>query len=267
MDFGLKGKNIFLIGGHSNIGRDVSLAFAKEGAGITIGYGHDKARADKIAEQALSLGAAWADTVQLDATEYGDVKRAVDQVLEHGDIDCIYLGIIWAKLANFLEFDPAEWIIEYKVGLQSAMNVWHYAIPYMQKAHHGNFINVASTMGRMHAVDEPVYGAMKAALIHLGQTIAMTVGKDGIRINFIAPGPTPPADFKDLPINSGWHTFSYDDPKCQENIAAWNNYSPLGQFGNPMDNAYAALYLASDLSGRHLTGQIIGTDGGTYMPK
>ena len=45
MDFGLKDKNILLIGGHSNIGKQVTLGFAREGAGVTIGYGHDEERA------------------------------------------------------------------------------------------------------------------------------------------------------------------------------------------------------------------------------
>lgn len=267
MDFGLKDKNILLIGGHSNIGKQVTLGFAREGAGVTIGYGHDEERAKAVADEALKLGAPWADIIQLDARKYEDTKAAVDLALTHGDIDCIYHGILWSQMANFFELDRSMWIEMYRATFESVLNCWHYALPIMQKAGHGNFVNMASTMGRMHAENEPVYGALKAGVIHLGQTLAQQVGKDHVRINFVAPGPTPPKDVADIASQSCWQGFSPEDETFAKNMKLWDSFSPLGQYGEPYDNVGAVLLLASDITGRHLTGQIIGTDGGTYMPK
>ncbi len=267
MDLGLKGKNILLIGGHSNIGKQVTLAFAREGAGVTIGFGHDQRRAEDVAKEALALGAPWAEIIQVDAMDYGQTAAAVDKALEHGDLDCVYHGILWSKMANFFELDRSNWQKMYESTFVSVMNCWHYALPIMCKAGHGCFVNMASTMGRMHAENEPVYGALKAAVIHLGQNLAQTVGPYKVRINFVAPGPTPPKNVKDIASDSCWQGYGDNDPTFAKNRKIWEGYSPLHQFGEPMDNAYAVLYLASELSGRHLTGQIIGTDGGNYMPK
>jgi len=143
------------------------------------------------------------------------------------------------------------------------LNAWHYGLPIMKAQGSGSFINMASVMGRAHALEEPIYGALKSGVIHLAQTLAIEYGPYGVRLNVIAPGPTPPVDPERLTAGSPFHVFLED----QEMLTALKAKSPLNRVGDPRDCAWTALYLASEVTARHLTGQIIGMDGGWFMPK
>jgi NAD(P)-dependent dehydrogenase (short-subunit alcohol dehydrogenase family) len=112
-----------------------------------------------------------------------------------------------------------------------------------------------------------VYGALKAAVIHLSQTLALDLGQYGVRMNLVGTGPTPPADPSLLSKGSQFHGFIKNADKHPGYAEELLQMTPLKQFGTNLDTARAVLYLASDVTGRHLTGQIIGTDGGIYMPK
>lgn len=261
IDLKLKDKNVVLFGGHSNIGRFCTLAFAKAGAQVTIAC-RDTKTGDLVAKEALEAGAPRADVVKCDTTSYEETKAVIDFALKFGDIDCVYHGVSWDMTSSFEDLPRETWDKIYEVNFKSVMNAWHYTLPIMKKQGHGNFVNVASVMGRQHAQEEPVYGAMKSALIHLAQTLALDYGPYGIRINLIAPGPTPPVDGR-FSEGSPWKEFLGDE----ETMAIWKTYSPLNQYGNPADSGWAALYLASEVTGSHLTGQIIGLDGGWYLPK
>jgi NAD(P)-dependent dehydrogenase (short-subunit alcohol dehydrogenase family) len=262
IDLGLKGKNVLLFGGHSNIGQYCTVAFGMAGAQVTIAC-RDTESGERVAREAAAAGAPRADVVECDATSYEQTEAASDFARQFGDIDCVYHGVSWDAIARFEEIPRADWDRIYEVNLKSVMNAWRHILPIMRGQGHGNFINMASVMGREHALEEPIYGAMKSALIHLAQTLAIEYGKDGIRINVIAPGPTPPVDREMITSGSPWHEFLGAEAAMEQ----WKTYSPLGQYGNPVDSGWAALYLASDVTGRHLTGQIIGLDGGWYMPK
>ncbi|MBR0127866.1 MAG: SDR family NAD(P)-dependent oxidoreductase, partial [Firmicutes bacterium] len=193
-DFGLAGKNVLLYGGHSNIGRFATYGFAQCGAHVTIAA-RDMKSAQEVCDEALALGAASARCIKCDTTSYEETAAAADFALENtGRIDCVYHGVAWDQLDSFLDLPREYWDRLYEVNFKSVMNAWHYIIPKMIEAGGGNFVNVASVMGRQHATEEPVYGALKSAVIHLGQTIAIEHGKEHIRINFVAPGPTPPVD-------------------------------------------------------------------------
>ncbi|WP_207647592.1 SDR family NAD(P)-dependent oxidoreductase [Clostridium uliginosum] len=255
-----------MYGGHSNVGRAVSCAFGMEGAAITIAC-RDTETGEKVAKEALKYGAMRANVIKCDATSYEETKAAADYALTFGDLDIVYHGIAYDVFGNFFELDRGLWDKIYEVNLKAEMNAWHYILPIMIKQGHGNFVNCGSTMGRMHASMEPVYGALKAGLIHLAQTIAMDVGKYGIRMNIVAPGATSPEDKSKISKSSCFHGFMEDPEKFKDIDAYLASQNPLKQNGAIWDHAWATLYLASDVSGRHLTGQIIGTDGGQYLPK
>jgi NAD(P)-dependent dehydrogenase (short-subunit alcohol dehydrogenase family) len=93
------------------------------------------------------------------------------------------------------------------------------------------------------------YGAAKAGLAHLVKTVACEYGKDGIRMNMVSPGATETAATAALP---------------SETVAAMNSAIPLRRRGTPQDIANAVVFLASPLS-RHVTGQILGVDGGVSV--
>ena len=267
MDLGLTGKNVLMFGGNATIGLPTSLSFAKEGANLVIAA-RDMAASQRVANEAKKLGSKKAIAVKTDATKWEDVEAAVKKTREElGEIDVCYHGVAWDSLGSFFELDPEEWDRIINVNFKSVLIGLKIILPVMKEQRHGSFIVMSSVMGRRAAPLEPVYGACKAGLIHLVHILATELGPFGVRINVVAPGPTPPTDDPDrLSSGSSVKAFMKDMEATRRRREAWASTVPLRKLGNPYDSAYAVLFLASDVTGAHQTGQVIGVDGGRYMP-
>ena len=110
-------------------------------------------------------------------------------------------------------------------------------------------MNVHSVEGMRGYPGDPVYAAMKAAAVQFTTSLAVDVGRHGVRVNGIGPDltQTPQVDY--LSRSSG-----HDD--------LWASWAPVGRLGWPEDQARVALFLASDASS-YVTGHNIPVDGGT----
>jgi NAD(P)-dependent dehydrogenase (short-subunit alcohol dehydrogenase family) len=266
MDLGLSGKNVLLFGGNATIGYATSLSFAKEGANLVIAS-RDVVASQKVADKAKKLGSKKAVAVKADATKWKDVEAAVKKTQEElGGIDICYHGVAWDMFGSFFDLDPKEWDHIIDVNLKSVLIAFKIVLPIMKEQKHGCFIVMSSVMGRKASPLEPVYGACKAALNNLVHTLAMELGPFGVRVNAVAPGPTPPTGPEMMSSGSGFKVFMQDKEAWQTLIEEWKSVMPLRKVGDPYDSAYAVLFLASDITGAHQTGQVIGVDGGWYMP-
>jgi NAD(P)-dependent dehydrogenase (short-subunit alcohol dehydrogenase family) len=266
MELGLSGKNVLMFGGNATIGFATSLSFAKEGANLVIAS-RDVIAGQKVADKAKELGSKKAIAIKVDATKWEDVEAAVKRTREElGAIDVCYHGVAWDRFGSFFELDPKEWDRIIDVNLKSVLIALKIVLPVMKEQRHGCFITMSSVMGRKASPLEPVYGACKAALINLVHTLAMEVGPFGVRVNVVAPGPTPPTDPGMLSSGSGFKTFMQDKEAFQALMDEWASTMALRKVGDPYDSAYAVLFLASDVTGAHQTGQVLGVDGGWYMP-
>jgi NAD(P)-dependent dehydrogenase (short-subunit alcohol dehydrogenase family) len=266
MDLGLAGKNVLLFGGNATIGYATSLSFAKEGANIALAC-RDVDAGRRVAEKAKELGSKKAIVVRADATKWDEVKAAVAKTQEElGSIDVCYHGVAWDSFASFFDLDPGEWDAIIDVNLKSVLIAFKLVLPIMKEQRHGCFIVMGSVMGRKAAPIEPVYGACKAALVNLVHTLAVELGPFGVRVNMVAPGPTTPTGPEMLSSGSGFNIFMKDKEAFQALMDKWSSTMPLRKIGNPYDSASAVLFLASDVTGGHQTGQVLGVDGGWYMP-
>jgi len=118
-------------------------------------------------------------------------------------------------------------------------------LPIMKRQHQGVILNTASNAGLMGRVLLPVYGAAKGAVVQLTRAVAQAVGRFGIRVNCICPG--------------GVATPMLPDIAAAQRTAAQIN--PLGRLAEPIDIAYAALFVASE-EARYITGVALPVDGG-----
>lgn len=265
MDLGLTGKNVLLFGGNSNIGRATSLLFAQEGANILIAA-RDLDAAQRIVDEAQQLNKGRAMALHCDATKWEDVQRVVDRAQELGPIDVCYHGVAWDLLGTFLEIDPADWDRIIDVNFRSVLIAYRIILPIMKEQRRGCFITVSSVMGRKPTPIEPLYGACKAGLIYLNHTLALELGEYGVRLNVVAPGPTPPPGPKFVSKGSCFNDFMSDPAKFATIGEQFKSTIPLRKMGDPFDSACAVLFLASEVTGGHQTGQVLGVDGGWYMP-
>lgn len=263
---GLEGKNVLLIGGHSNIGQHVTQLFAEAGANIVIGA-RDTKRAAEVAAEARRFNKGEVVVVETDATNWSSLENAVNKVRQFGDLDVVYQGVGWDVLGHFLDLDPNLWDTIYERNFKSVLMAYKIALPIMIAQQSGCFITMSSVMGRRPTPIEPVYGALKCGLIYLAQTLALDVGQYGVRINVVAPGPTPPSNLESVSANSSFHGFMKNADAFKATAKHFAEDIPLRRLGEPENVAHAVLYLASPVTGGFQTGQVIGVDGGWWMPK
>lgn len=264
MDLGLSGKNVLLFGGNANIGRATALLFAQEGANIVIAA-RDRDACERTVTEASRLGRGEVLSIPCDATRGEDVCRALETVQRLGTIDVCYHGIAWDVFGTFLESDPQHWDRIIDVNFRSVLIAYKLVLPIMKAQRRGCFITMSSVMGRRPNPAEALYGACKAALIHLNHTLALELGPFGVRMNVVAPGPTPPPSEAFISRGSCFGMF---DRETLDSLGEhFRATIPLRKLATPYDSACAVLFLASDVTGRHQTGQVIGADGGWYMPR
>ena len=123
---------------------------------------------------------------------------------------------------------------------------------------------MSSVIGRKGDPHEPVYGGLKAGQINLTHSVAMEMAQHGIRLNVVAPALTMPEGPHDLGGQSVWKgAFKPEDQEIL--LKQFEAATPLGTIAKPDDVAHAVLFFASDVLSGHVTGNVIGTDGGMFM--
>lgn len=262
MDLELKGKSVIVTGGGSNIGRAIVLAFAAEGAHITIGD-IDTAQAEKTAGFATKLGAASVQVVKTDVTSLEQVqamfKAATDR---HGRVDVLVNNVGWDNLMFFTQTTPEFWRKVIDINYVGVLNCTKAALDIMIKQNGGAIVSISSDASRQGEPREAVYGGVKAAINSFMKTIARENGRYGIRCNVVCPGVTIPQTADEVGGNSMWtNADSMFTPEQLEKVA---KSLPLRKVGRPQDIANAVAFLASARAG-HVTGQVLSVSGGYSM--
>jgi len=262
MDLELKGKSVIVTGGGSNIGRAIVLAFAAEGAHITIGD-IDTAQAEKTAGFATKLGAASVQVLKTDVTSLEQVqamfKAATDR---HGRVDVLVNNVGWDNLMFFTQTTPEFWRKVIDINYVGVLNCTKSALDIMIKQNGGAIVSISSDASRQGEPREAVYGGVKAAINSFMKTIARENGRYGIRCNVVCPGVTIPETADEVGGNSMWtNADSMFTPEQLEKVA---KSLPLRKVGRPQDIANAVAFLASARAG-HVTGQVLSVSGGYSM--
>jgi NAD(P)-dependent dehydrogenase (short-subunit alcohol dehydrogenase family) len=201
-----------------------------------------------------------------DATKLDDCKAVVQKTMdEFGRIDVLVNSIGWNRFGRFLSVDPKEWKKIIDTNYTYTLNMFYVVLPVMIRQKSGSIITMSSVMGRRGDIDEPIYGGLKTAQINFTHSMSREMGKYGIRVNAVAPALTLPDSPDEAGGESVWKgTFT---PEIQKEMV--RQHSALTSFGylaKPRDVAMATLFLASDVMSGHISGIVIGTDGGQVDP-
>jgi 3-oxoacyl-[acyl-carrier protein] reductase len=258
MELGLKGKVVFIAGASRGIGRAIAEGFAREGAKVAItGRGEG---ALEEARGALSAVAGEANVVAVtgDMTRSADIGHALDQAeAALGPIDCAVANVGIGKAPLGIDVGDDDWMADIAQNLTGSMFLARDAIKRMLKrpadARLGANVILISSIAGVDAMGTAIpYGATKAAINHAACAMAKLVGKDGIRVNAIAPGNI-------LFPGGSWEKITSSRPE------AWQRWIDrevaLRRFGRVEEIADAALWLASDRAS-FVTGATIVVDGG-----
>jgi NAD(P)-dependent dehydrogenase (short-subunit alcohol dehydrogenase family) len=238
-------------GGGGGIGAATARLFAQHGARVVIAD-IDAGLAERVVDEITASGGSGLAAVT-DVRDSGQVSALARTVLDrYGRVDVLVNNVgHWLRHpGNFVDTDPQLWDDLYRINLHHVFLVTHAFLPAMIEQRAGAVVNVSSVEGLRGYPEDPVYAAFKAAVIHFTRSLAVQVGRDGVRVNAIGPDVT---ESLQVPY-SQW--LSADEQR------QWPQWVPVGRMGLPEDQARVILFLASELSA-FVTGHTIPTDGGT----
>jgi NAD(P)-dependent dehydrogenase (short-subunit alcohol dehydrogenase family) len=187
-------------------------------------------------------------TVVADITVAAECDRCVSLVVEQfGRLDTLVNNAAIASGGGRAgTFDEAGWNRVVALNLTAVMLMSNSAAPHLRAAGGGSIVNMSSIAG-MRGMGSSAYGATKAGVIGMTYDLAFSLGRDGIRVNCIAPG----------------HLYTPMGNQGGEELRQQRRRAGLlGTEGTGWDAAWAALFLASEES-RWITGVVLPVDAGT----
>jgi len=253
----LEGKTALITGASRNIGREVALTFAREGADLVLNTRTSQAELDEVAGKCRELGAK-THTVIADVSDSASVKKMVEdgiQVL--GKIDILVSNVAIRPHKPILEVSDEEWHTTLGVNLHSAFYLIKAVLPGMMERKNGSIIAMGGQSAVTGRPDTSVVTTAKTGLLGLIRAVAAEMAPYNVRANLVNPGSTDTS--RD---NPDWY------PEFQSGVDRGSNEHlkslPMGRQATVQDIANAALFFASDESG-YITGDRLNVMGGRYI--
>lgn len=218
----LSGRVAVVTGGGGGIGAATARLFARQGAHVVIADVDAELAGRTVEHIAASGGSALAAIV--DVRDRDQVTGWARSVLDrYGRVDVLVNNVgHWLRHpGNFADTDPQLWDELYRINLHHVFVVTHAFLPAMIRARAGAIVNVSSVEGLRGYPEDPVYAAFKAAVIHFTRSLAVQVGRDGVRVNAVAPDVT---ESLQVPY-SRWLS--------AEEQSQWPQWVPVGRMGCP----------------------------------
>lgn len=242
----LQGKRTLITGGTTGIGLETAKQFLAEGARVVI-TGRSP---DTLAQAQQELGQE-VTIIKSEAGQVGEQKRLVEQIAQVFDqVDAVFLNAGIGVFQPLAAWDEAAFDHQIAVNLKGPYFLIQNLVPIL--ANPASLILNTSINAHIGMPNSSVYSASKAAMISLAKTLSGELVERGIRVNAISPGPISTPIYGKLGVPA---------ENVQQMAEAIRNQIPLKRFGEPIEIAKAAVFLASDESAFMLGSEII-IDGG-----
>ncbi|HVR30106.1 MAG TPA: SDR family NAD(P)-dependent oxidoreductase [Thermoanaerobaculia bacterium] len=247
LDRSIAGKVAFITGAASGMGRATALLFADEGAKVAVTDVRGEGAEEVSAEIAGAGGeaAAW----ELDVSDGAAVRRVIDAAAGHfGALDVLInnAGISLPTTIDGADYEE-RWSRCLDVLLTAHIRTIRAALPHLRRSSSPRIVNIASTEGLGATARNSPYTAAKTGVIGLTRGLAVELGREGITVNCICPGP----------IRTGMTEMIPEEAKDEYA----RRRTALRRYGDPEEVAQMTLSLALPAAS-FVTGVALPVDGG-----
>ena len=249
MDMKLKGKVALVTGAARDVGREIALSLAAEGAAVAVNYRGSKDLADEVVAEITRNGGK-AIAYGADVSDFAAVQAMVSKIVaDFGGLNIVVNNAGVALRNRFVETTPAEWEKQINICLYGAIHVSKAAAPHLEKAGDGRIIAMIGDSSRVGESGLAIVAAARAGVIGLMKSLAREFGRFGTTANVISLGLIETA---------------HDRAWVDANRDKLTKFYPLRRLGLPQDIAPTVTLLASPHGG-WITGQVISISGGFSM--
>jgi NAD(P)-dependent dehydrogenase (short-subunit alcohol dehydrogenase family) len=249
MKLGLEGRVALVTGAARDVGREIALALASEGAAVAVNYNSSGEGAQAVVEEIVAKGGR-AIACKADIADLAAVKSMVSRAAsELGGLDILVnnAGLVIRK--RFAETSPDEWRRQIDTCLYGAIHCCHAAGPLLEASKHGRIISLMGDSSRIGESGLAIAAAARAGVIALMKSLAREMGRSGTTANAVSLG-----------LVETSHDRTWVDANREKLVKLY----PLRRLGLPSDVAPMVALLASD-HGSWITGQVISISGGFSM--
>jgi 3-oxoacyl-[acyl-carrier protein] reductase len=270
MDLGLQGTAVCVSGGTKGLGREASLAFAREGARVVVSA-RGAEGLNRTVEALLEAGAPDAFGVETDVRQLASVNALFQQIeTRWGELHTLINMVGPADPSagrDFAEVPDEQWQFYFDVGIMSTVRCTRAAVPLMRKAGWGRVINISSISSRVGQIFEAPYMTAKAGLNALSKNMAWALAKENILVNTVTPGVFQTEGLRNFMEMTG-ATATYN-PDNLADVWEWmrnlSGLRPAGAIGRVAAAAELSplLLLLGSRANSYIVGANIPVDGGT----
>lgn len=257
MDLGLKGKVALVTGGSKGIGKAVALAFAQEGANISIcSRGLEALQA--TAQEIRTTTDVEVEAIQANMGRIEEIDQFVRSTAERfGKIDILVNNAVDFTIGSLHDLPDEAWVDHFNVKVLGYIRSVRSVLPYMQQQGWGRIVNIAGSAARQVGMIAQTSGPTNAAIVNFTKAVSTTVAVDNITANVVHPGGTRTRRHEmNTQLKAQNMNVSLEEAE-RHTVAG----IPIGRLIEPEDIATMVLFLASDKASA-ITGQAIAVDGG-----
>lgn len=259
MDLSLKDKIALVTGSSRGLGYATAMQLAKEGCKVVIN-GRDEARVKNAVERVKKETGTEALGLVGDASLPDMPAKLIQQTVEaFGGLDILITNTGGPKPGSIDSLDENDWQKGIDLCLMAHVRLIKSALPHLRKSAAASILTVTSVSVKQPIQNLLISNSVRAATVGLTKSLALELGREGIRVNSILPGWTETERVSELMNARATANQTSAEEEAQRQAAE----IPFGRMGQPEEFANAAVFLVSPAAS-YINGVMLQVDGGSY---